>query len=151
MHSAPHRRFAVMRHNRHQQDLKRQTAREEFDYVREWMQINHGVDINSDFFGEALDEIDCKRTGALVPPKAKARTDRRDIALQALATIAGLAGALLLATKGQHAAWGWWGFLASNVGWIAFAWLRRFPWLLMQQIGFTASSLWGIWHWLVAP
>jgi hypothetical protein len=69
-------------------------------------------------------------------------------ALEALAAAFGLAGAWLLATKGQHAAWGWWAFLASNVGWIAFGWIRRHWFLLLQQVGFTASSLWGIWAWM---
>lgn len=68
--------------------------------------------------------------------------------LELLAAITGLAGAWLLATKGQHAAWGWWAFLASNVGWIAFGWIRRHWFLVLQQVGFTASSVWGIWTWM---
>lgn len=67
--------------------------------------------------------------------------------LEAAAAAFGLVGAWLLATKGQHAAWGWWAFLASNVGWIAFGWIRRHWFLLLQQLGFTASSLWGIYTW----
>ena len=70
--------------------------------------------------------------------------------IEILAAAAGLAGAFLLATKGEHAAWGWWAFLASNVGWIAFGWIRRHWFLLLQQVGFTASSLWGIWNWMLA-
>src|SRR5690606_22173891 len=54
--------------------------------------------------------------------------------LEAVAALAGLTGAFLLATNGQHAAWGWWAFLASNVGWIAFGWIRRHWWLLVQQV-----------------
>jgi hypothetical protein len=69
-------------------------------------------------------------------------------AIEAAAAASGLAGAFLLATKGQHAAWGWVAFLASNAGWIAFGWLRRHLFLLVQQVGFTASSLWGIWNWM---
>lgn len=69
--------------------------------------------------------------------------------LEAFAAISGLTGAWLLATNGVHAAWGWWAFLASNVGWIAFGWLRRHWFLLLQQVGFTASSLVGIWTWHV--
>lgn len=68
--------------------------------------------------------------------------------LEATAAACGLAGAWLLAAKGQHAAWGWWFFLASNAGWIAFGWIRRHWFLLLQQLGFTASSLWGVWTWM---
>jgi hypothetical protein len=75
------------------------------------------------------------------------RQQRRDRAIECLAAIAGLAGSFLLASKGPHAAWGWWAFLASNAGWLAFGWIRRHWFLLLQQVGFTASSLWGIWTW----
>jgi hypothetical protein len=72
-----------------------------------------------------------------------------DRAIEALAAIAGLVGAWLLAAKGEHAAWGWLAFLASNIGWIAFGWIRRHWFLLAQQVGFTASSVLGIWRWLL--
>lgn len=78
------------------------------------------------------------------------RQQRRDRAIEAVAAAFGLAGAWLLAAKGQHAAWGWWCFLASNAGWLAFGWTRRHWFLLAQQIGFTASSLWGIWTWVLS-
>lgn len=71
----------------------------------------------------------------------------RERAIEAFAALWGLVGAFLLAAKGQHAALGWWAFLASNVDWIAFAVLRRHWWLLLQQVGFTASSLLGIYTW----
>lgn len=66
--------------------------------------------------------------------------------LEAIAAAFGLAGAWLLASKGDHAAFAWWCFLASNAGWIAFGYLRRHWFLLLQQAGFTASSLVGIWN-----
>ncbi|KQT11071.1 hypothetical protein ASG30_09320 [Ramlibacter sp. Leaf400] len=56
-------------------------------------------------------------------------------------------GSLLLAVKGDHASWGWVAFLASNVAWIAFASARRHWFLLLQQLGFTATSVLGIWRW----
>lgn len=74
---------------------------------------------------------------------------RRDIAIEILAAAFGLAGAFLLASKTTYAAWGWVSFLASNVGWLAFAWIRRHRFLLAQQVGFTATSLLGIWRWLL--
>jgi hypothetical protein len=66
-----------------------------------------------------------------------------------LAAAFGLAGAFLLAFKGEHAAWGWLAFLASNIGWLAFAWMRQHWFLLAQQVGFTVTSLLGIWRWLL--
>jgi hypothetical protein len=71
--------------------------------------------------------------------------------LEAAAAAFGLAGAWLLAAKGEHAAWGWWFFLGSNAGWLAFGWIRRHWFLLLQQVGFTASSVWGIWNWIGVP
>jgi hypothetical protein len=68
--------------------------------------------------------------------------------IEACAAIAGLTGAWLLASNDEHAAWGWWAFLASNVAWIAFGWTRRHWFLVLQQVGFTASSVWGIWTWM---
>lgn len=73
----------------------------------------------------------------------------RDHVIEALAALFGLLGAFLLAAKGGHAAWGWAAFLASNVGWLAFGWIRRHWFLLAQQVGFTATSLLGIWRWLL--
>ena len=72
-------------------------------------------------------------------------------AIEAAAALTGLVGAFLLATRGEHAAWGWVAFLASNAGWLVFGWSQRLWFLLLQQVGFTASSLWGIWNWMVAP
>lgn len=73
----------------------------------------------------------------------------RDRLIEALAALCGLVGAYLLATKGDHAAWGWVAFLGSNMGWIAFAAVRRHWFLLLQQIGFTATSFVGIWNWML--
>lgn len=73
----------------------------------------------------------------------------RDWLIEAVAAVSGLLGAFLLATKGNYAAWGWLAFLTSNAGWIAFGWIRRHWWLVAQQVGFTASSLLGIWTWLL--
>jgi hypothetical protein len=68
--------------------------------------------------------------------------------IEAAAALCGLAGALLLAAKGPHAGWGWVAFLASNTGWLAFGLMRRHWFLLLQQVGFTATSVLGIWRWL---
>lgn len=63
----------------------------------------------------------------------------------------GLVGALLLATRSRHSGWGFLAFLASNICWLAFA-LERAHWpLVVQQVGFTLSSLFGIWVWIARP
>lgn len=71
--------------------------------------------------------------------------------LEATAAAFGIAGSLLLALNGQRAAYGWLLFLASNAGWLAFAWLTGLQFLFAQQIGFTFTSLLGVWTWLVKP
>jgi hypothetical protein len=78
-----------------------------------------------------------------------AEVSQRDLIIEIAAAAFGLAGAFLLASRGTYAAWGWIAFLASNVGWLAFAWIRRHWFLLAQQVGFTATSLLGIWRWLL--
>lgn len=70
--------------------------------------------------------------------------------IEVCAAACGLAGSFLLASNGKHAAWGWWAFLASNLAWIAFGWRQRHWFLLLQQVGFTACSLLGIWTWSLA-
>jgi hypothetical protein len=89
-------------------------------------------------------------------PLSNIRDGRRFFAIPAwtgpmecVAALAGLTGAALLALKGEHAGWGWAAFLVSNAGWIAFAIARRHWFLLLQQVGFTATSLLGIWSWLL--
>lgn len=71
--------------------------------------------------------------------------------IQWLAAACGLAGAFLLATKSRWASMGWLAFLASNAGWIWYAWRNDVPALLAQQIGFTTTSLMGVWVWLIKP
>lgn len=62
--------------------------------------------------------------------------------------IAALAGAGLLAANIERSPYGWWLFLLSNVAWIAFG-LRTRTWsLVVMQIGFTGTSMLGIWRWL---
>jgi hypothetical protein len=73
------------------------------------------------------------------------------LAVEISAAAFGLAGTTLLALHGQHAGWGFAAFLASNAGWLAFAWTRRHWFMFAQQVGFTLSSLLGIWTWLLQP
>jgi len=65
--------------------------------------------------------------------------------------IIGLCGAALLATNSRHSAWGWVLFILSNAAWIAYGLLTHANGLVVQQLGFTVTSLMGIWKWLVVP
>lgn len=56
----------------------------------------------------------------------------------------GLAGAGLLAWHSPVSRWGWWAFLAANVFMIALALSIDRYGLLLQQVGFTATSLVGL-------
>jgi hypothetical protein len=59
----------------------------------------------------------------------------------------GLLGAGLLAAD---TSWSWFGFalfLASNIAWIGFACQKRHWGLLLMQVGFTCTSLLGLYRW----
>lgn len=71
--------------------------------------------------------------------------------IEIAAASAGILGSLLLALNGARAGWGFVAYLASNAGWIAFAILHDYSAMLVQQLAFSASSLLGIWVWLVRP
>ncbi len=71
--------------------------------------------------------------------------------LEIFAAALGLLGCGLLATKGRWAGWGFVAFLASNLAWLAFSYAHGHWAMLAQQVGFTGSSLVGIWCWLVVP
>ena len=59
----------------------------------------------------------------------------------------GLTGALLLATNTRISRWGWVAFLASNVAWIGYSLSVGAHGLLLQQAGFTITSLIGVSRW----
>jgi hypothetical protein len=58
--------------------------------------------------------------------------------------LTGLAGAALLAANIRASNFGWWLFLASNAFMIAFSIQGGHHWLLLQQCGFTLTSIIGI-------
>ena len=61
-------------------------------------------------------------------------------------SLLGLLGALLLATHSRLSRFGWIAFIAANVATIVFAiGISRYG-LLLQQIGFTATSLLGLYR-----
>lgn len=70
-------------------------------------------------------------------------------AIELFAAACGVIGTLTLALNGPRAGWGFVWYLASNAGWIAFS-IATAQWpLLAQNIVFTASSLVGVWVWLI--
>lgn len=73
------------------------------------------------------------------------------LALELVAAAFGVLGTVLLALNGPRAGWGFVAYLASNAGWILFAWIHAHWGLLAQQIAFTASSLLGVYLWLWKP
>ncbi|GAB4129835.1 MAG: hypothetical protein Fur0040_12470 [Sideroxydans sp.] len=65
--------------------------------------------------------------------------------------IIGLCGAMLLAMNTRYSAWGWVLFLLSNAAWILFGLMTHATGLVVMQLGFTITSLMGVWKWLVVP
>jgi hypothetical protein len=55
-------------------------------------------------------------------------------------SILGLLGAFLLATNSRFSRWGWMAFLGANLAMISFALQIQAHGLLLQQLGFTATS-----------
>jgi hypothetical protein len=67
--------------------------------------------------------------------------------LQWAGCIFGLSGAFLLALNNRFSGYGFYLFLVSNAAWIAFAMLTSVQALSVQNIGFTLTSLIGIYRW----
>lgn len=65
------------------------------------------------------------------------------------AAVLGLLGAGLLAVKIEASGWGWVCFLLSNCCWVMWGALERRWSIVVMQIGFTPTSLIGIYRWLM--
>ena len=63
----------------------------------------------------------------------------------------GLLGAILLATKNRYAGLAFVAWFVSNLGWLIFGAHNDHWFFFVQQIGFTVTSVLGIWNWLVNP
>jgi hypothetical protein len=64
----------------------------------------------------------------------------------------GVLGSALLAMNSHRVSgWGFVAYLISNVFWIAYALYAGAPGLLTQQAIFTATSVIGVWRWLINP
>ena len=61
-------------------------------------------------------------------------------------SIAGLLGAFLLATNTRVSRYGWVAFAVANVAMIAMALLNELHGLLLQQLGFMATSTLGLYR-----
>lgn len=72
-------------------------------------------------------------------------------AVQYLAAVFGIAGALILAVPGVNPAVGFAAFLLSNIGWLGFSASRRHWGLFAQQVAFLITSLVGLWNWWLGP
>lgn len=62
----------------------------------------------------------------------------------------GLLGSAMLAMNSRYSGWGFVAFLFSNLAWIYFGLMTHATGLIVMQIGFTATSLIGVWKWLLA-
>lgn len=70
--------------------------------------------------------------------------------LQWIGCAFGIIGASLLALNNAHSGWGFVAFLGSNTSWILFGVLTEAPGLVFMQIAFTATSVLGIYRWLLS-
>jgi nicotinamide riboside transporter PnuC len=72
-------------------------------------------------------------------------------AIEVIAAVFGVWGTALLALRGPRAGWGFVAYLVSNVAWLVFAWAYGHWGMFAQTLAFMASSLFGIWVWLLRP
>ena len=71
--------------------------------------------------------------------------------IELISALMGMIGAVLLATRSRFAGWAFVIWLISNVGWIIFATGNQHWFFTVQQLVFTATSLIGIYRWLIVP
>ncbi|MBU9200403.1 hypothetical protein KTD31_03420 [Burkholderia multivorans] len=65
--------------------------------------------------------------------------------------ILGLLGSLLLALKLDVSGWGFIAFLVSNLFWLAYGFKNRAWGLVTMQLGYSVTSLMGIYNWFIKP
>ncbi len=71
--------------------------------------------------------------------------------VEMLSAALGLLGAILLATRSRYAGLAFVAWFVSNIGWLIFGAGHDHWFFFAQQIGFTVTSVLGIWNWLVRP
>ncbi len=67
--------------------------------------------------------------------------------LEWLGCLTGLLGALLLAHNSRYSGYGFVAFLVSNTCWIGYGVLGESWGLVVMQLGFTATSVLGLYRW----
>lgn len=72
-------------------------------------------------------------------------------AIEMFSAALGLLGAALLASRSRWAGWAFVAWLISNIGWIVFGAGNQHWFFIAQQVGFTVTSVLGIWTWLIHP
>ena len=65
-----------------------------------------------------------------------------------IGTVAGIAGAVLIAARVSISGWGFVLFLVSSLAWLAAGVAHDNAALILLQGAFTAINLLGIWRWL---
>ncbi|HDR9103598.1 TPA: hypothetical protein QDB04_000318 [Burkholderia vietnamiensis] len=65
--------------------------------------------------------------------------------------ILGLLGSLLLALKLDISGWGFAAFLVSNLFWLAYGIKNRAWGLVTMQLGYSITSVMGIYNWFIKP
>jgi hypothetical protein len=71
--------------------------------------------------------------------------------MEAAGSISGIVGAWLIAFKCRYSRWAFFVYLCSNACWMVFALAEHRFWMLIQMIGFAASSFVGIWNYWISP
>lgn len=74
----------------------------------------------------------------------------RPLLIETFAALAGVTGAVLVAIPGLTA-WGFVAFLVSNIGWMRWSAGGGHWRMFAQQLVFLATSLLGLWNWLLSP
>lgn len=69
-----------------------------------------------------------------------------NLVLEWSGAVTGLVGAAILASQTRHARWGWLAFLLANLLLISWALRMQAMGLLVQQVGFTVTSLLGLYR-----
>ncbi|WCM88530.1 hypothetical protein [Acidovorax sp. NCPPB 3576] len=75
---------------------------------------------------------------------------RTALALETAAAVAGMLGAMLLASA-YHPGLGFGAFLLSNLGWLVWSSGHRHWRMFAQQVVFLVTSLVGLWNWWLGP
>ena len=71
--------------------------------------------------------------------------------IEMFSALLGLLGAVLMASRSRFMAWAFVVWLVSNAGWLLFGAGHSHWFFFAQQVGFTITSLLGVWTWIIRP